>query len=311
MATSKGSKQDPYAELFARLRPTEEELSRLRSIERAGDWEAFAEQVSKLDRKYKSRSIGMLSVDEKLINPEAARPLVEEVLPAREFAGQLHAGLLADLFGSKQLACECLVPFQFRGLDVYNSMSGPEQNGVARGMIGAIRYGANEYSVWNPGDTSGTTRVHMWGQMHITFSAEIPQAGRWCLIHPSGTLRIRGHSRVVGHGNFTTSYDAKVWVDYFQVLYVGASLVELSGGEIHYDGTRSEDRTRHFNSDRYLPPRYLFFNAAHAGDRLVLSLRMEVDTAANEDGLALGVIDQFGFLANLTTDYDTFVIKAP
>ncbi len=43
----------------------------------------------------------------------------------------------------------------------------------------------------------------------------------------------------------------------------------------------------------------------------MLTLRLEVDTAANEDGLATGVIDQFGFPAVMTDDYDTFVVKAP
>lgn len=308
MDKKKSNKRDPLAGLFAGLRPTEDELAKIKAAEH--DPQKFVQLLGELDRKYKVRSLETLGVDKKLINPQASRPVIGEITAAYPFAVPSGFGMLGQLAASKQLACDCVVPFQFRRLDVYNSISGPEQNQVARGMLGAMRWGANEYTVWNPGDTTGKGRVHIYGQMHISFSANIPQAGRWCLIHPSGTLRIRGHSRVVGHGNMTTSYDAKVWVDYYQVLEVGGTLVEISGGRIHYDGTRSEDRTKYFTSDRYLPPRYLFFNVPGPGNTLLLTLRLEVDTAANEDGLATGVIDQFGFLANSTEDYDTFVIKA-
>lgn len=303
------ARQDPHAKLFARLHPTSEELAKVKAAEKSGDAKRLIDELGALDRKYKARSIDSLGVDKKIISTEASREsaagtLTLEALPASSL------GLLAGLKLSNDLSCDCVVPFQFQRLDVYTNMSGPEQGGVARGVLGANRYTANEYTVWNPGDTDGKTRVHIVGQMHISFGAQLPQSGRWCLIHPSGSLLIRGHSRVVGHGNMTTSYDAKVWVDYYQVLEVGGTLVELSGGGIHYDGTRSEDRTKYFNSDRYLPPRYVFFNAPHANDYINLTLRIEVDTAANEDGLATGVVDLFGFFANGTHDFDTFVVKA-
>lgn len=301
-------KKDPLATLFAGLRPTKDELAKVKAAER--DPVRFAQLLGELDRKYKVRSLQTLGVDEKLINAQAARPITETSSSGR-ISEQLGLGIVGRLLATKQLACDCMVPFMFQRLDVYGSMSGPEQNQVDRGMLGAMRWGANEYAVWNPGDTTGKTRVLIYGQMHISFSAVIPEAGTWCLIHPTGTLLIRGHSRVVGHGNSTTSYDAKVWVDYFQVLEVGGALVEISGGEIHYDGTKSEDRTKYFNADRYLPSRSIFVNVPNAGDTLLLTLRIEVDTAANEDGLATGVIDQFGFLANSTDDYDTFAVKAP
>jgi len=310
MIKEKRIKRDPLANMFVRLRPTEDELAKVKAAER--DPQKFVQVLGKLDRKYKVRSLETLGVDKKLINPQASRAATKEITPTLQRTIMPSGfGVIGQLVTSNQLACDCLVPFSFRGLDVYNSMSGPEMYEVTRGIIGANRYGDNEYSVWNPGDTTGKTRVHLFGQMHISFSADLPQAGRWCLFHPSGFLDIHGHSRVVGHGNSTTSYDAKVWIDYFQVLEVGGTLIEISGGEIHYDGTRSEDRTKYFDADRYLPPRYLFFNVPRAGDTLLLTLRIEVDTAANEDGLALGVIDQFGFPAVLSHDYDTFVIKAP
>ncbi len=310
MDKEKSVKQDPLAKLFTGLRPTEDELAKIKAAER--DPQQYVRLLGDLDRKYKVRSLETLKVDRKLINPQAFRSATEGLTTAyQRVAIPSGFSVIGQLFTDNQLACDCVVPFRFRRLDVYSSMSGPEQNQVARGMLGAMRWNANEYTVWNPGDTTGKTRVPLYGQMHISFSADVPQAGRWCLIHPSGSLFIRGHSRVVGHGNMTTSYDAKVWVDYYQVLEVGGTLVEISGGGIHYDGTRSEDRTTYFNADRYLPPRYIFFNAPHAGDTLLLTLRIEVDTEANEDGIATGVIDQFGFLANSTGDYDTFVIKAP
>lgn len=315
MANERNSNQDPLAKLFAKLHPTEEELAELKAAERSGDVSLFVRALGELDRRYKARSIDTLGIDRKLVASDASRPAKQEIATAYPFTVQSSAEppvfhRIGELLASKELRCDCLVPFKFRRLDVYSSMSGPEESEVARGILGAMRWGANEYTVWNPGDTTGKTRVHVYGQMHISFSASLPQAGRWCLIHPSGPLMIRGHSRVVGHGNMTTSYDAKVWVDYYQVLQVGGTLVEISGGGIHYDGTRSEDRTKYFNSDRTLPPRYVFFNAPAAGETLLLTLRIEVDTAANEDGLATGVIDEFGLPANVTEQYDTLVIKA-
>ena len=226
MTKEKNLKRDPLARLFAGLRPNKDELAELKAAERSKDLEQFVRRLGELDRKYKMRSLETLGVDEGLINTKAFQPASEEIEPAYPVQSQ-SAAIVGQLAASKQLACDCIAPFRFRRLDVYNN---------------------------------------------------------------------------------TTSYDAKVWVDYYQVISVGDTLVEISGGEIHYDGTRSEDRTMNFNADRNLPPRYLFFNAPRAGDTLSLSLRIEVDTAANEDGLATGVIDMFGFPANTTHDYDSFVI---
>lgn len=306
----KAARGDPLANLFAKLRPSPEKLAAVKAAERSGDTARFTELLAELDRASKVRSVRSLALDRKLVNDKASRVLAEAERAVRVAPPTSAASILAQLAGKGELACDCVVPFQFQRLDVYGAMSGPEQDEVARGMLGAMRWYANEYTVWNPGDTDGKTRVPMYGQMHISFGATIPRGGRWCLVHPSGTLLLRGHSRVVGHGNMTTSYDAKVWVDYFQVLQVGGNLLEISGGQIHYDGTRSEDRTKYFTADRFLPPRSLFFNA-QAGTTLLLTLRVEIDTEANEDGIATGVVDQFGFLANSTGDYDTFVVKAP
>jgi hypothetical protein len=83
----------------------------------------------------------------------------------------------------------------------------------------------------------------------------------------------------------------------------------MAGGQIHYDGTRSEDRTTNFNNDLVLDPRYLFFHA-NAGEGITLDFRLEADTAANEDGIAIVVVDAFGFPANTKRDYDTFAVRS-
>ena len=187
-------------------------------------------------------------------------------------------------------------------------MSGPDLFDVRNGLLGAIRLADDEYTISNPGNTTGKTRVHLNGQMHLSFSAVLPKTGRYCLLMPAGNLWMHGHSRVVGHGNSTTSYDAKVWVNHYMVLQVGGRLLEIAGGQIHYDGTRSKDRTRNFNNDLVLDPRYLFFQA-NGGDELTLDFRLEADTAANEDGIAIVVVDAFGFPANTKRDYDTFAVR--
>jgi hypothetical protein len=125
---------------------------------------------------------------------------------------------------------------------------------------------------------------------------------------PEGIHWVNGHSRVVGHGNSSTSYDAKVWVKHFMVLRAGGRLLEIAGGQLHYDGTRSADRTRNFENELVFAPRYLFFQA-NRDDKVTLEFCLDVDTAANEDGIAIVVIDAFGFLANLTNDLDTFMVK--
>ncbi len=304
MSAKQSPRPDPLAKLLTGLRPTPAELAKLAAAESSP--KQFVDLLGQLDRKYKVRSLESLGVDKKLIYAQALLP----ASAAQEFPTQSGLGPIGQLLEANQ-ACEgTTVPFKFRALEVYQNMLGPAQTGVARGMLGAMRWAANEYTVWNPGETSGKTRVHLYGQARIVFGAEIPRAGKWCLAAPSGALLIRGHSRVVGHGNSTTSYDAKVWVSYYQMLALGDTILEVSQTDVAYDGTRSEDRTRYFTADGFLPPRGIFFDAPRAGDSLLLFLCLNVDTAANEDGLAVGVIDQFGFLANSTDDYDTLVTKA-
>ena len=106
------------------------------------------------------RSLETLGVDEGLINTKAFRPASDEIKPAYIVQPQF-AAIVGQLAASKQLACDCIVPFRFRRLDVYNNMSGPERNEVAHGILGANRDYANEYTVWNPGDTDKWFTVHL------------------------------------------------------------------------------------------------------------------------------------------------------
>jgi hypothetical protein len=304
-----------FSELFASLRPSDEEIDALRKVERSGDVEQFTNQLAALDRKYKVRSIERLKgIEKQRINQRASRRALKQIDRSQVVSVAMpNLGVLAtlaDAFGTKRLACDCVVPFAFAGVTVSGSMTGPEPTQVARGVIGIARDYSDEYTVSNWGDTSGKTRVPLGGQIHITFEAQLPQAGRWCLIHPAGYLFVQGQSRVVGHGNATTSYDAKVWFHYYQLLYTDSgTLIEISGGQVHYDGTRSEDRTKYFDASRELLPRYVFFDVQQPST-LVLSLRLEIETEANEDGIAIGVANLFGFPANRTQDYDTFVVRA-
>jgi hypothetical protein len=76
-----------------------------------------------------------------------------------------------------------------------------------------------------------------------------------------------------------------------------------------YDGTRSEDRTKVFWHELEILPLYVLV-PANAGDELLVRFRLQVDTEANEDGIAIAVVDYFGFPANLKSDYDSVVTKA-
>lgn len=300
---------DRLANLFAPLHSTTAEHSALRAAE--ADQKAFARLQAEINRNYKVRSIDRLGLAPKVIQPGAFRPVAGSFGIPTKPSLRTSAAVLAELFHERQVSCDCLAPLRYTGLKVYSDMLGPEQWDVTRGIVGAIRQNPNEYEVNNLGETTGTTKISMRGQMHIVFECIVPRPGRWCLIHPSGNLFVRGHSRVVGHGNSTTCMDAKVWVDYYQVLELGPTILELSGGQIHYDGTRSEDRTKNFVSDVELPPRAVFFQSTRAGEILMLTFRIEVQADANEDGIACGAIDMFGLPAVCATDYDSFIVEMP
>lgn len=297
--------------LLGSLRTPQGEIDRLRALEKSGKAGEFDRARIALDKAQELRGMkGPEGVDPAKINPGAFRLATAEDQAARERirSAGIGASLIAELLASEKIKCDCLTPFRFNGLWAYGAMGGPSLSDVRNGVLGAIRLTDTEYTVANPGNTQGKTRVPLNGRLHLDFAATVPAGGQHCLLLPSGLLWVHGRTRVVGHGNSTTSYDAKVWVRYFLVLAVGNTLLEMSGGQIHHDGTRSEDRTKFFNHDVMLGPRYAFFNA-NAGDLLTLSLRLEVDTESNEDGIAFGIVDAFGFPANRKDDYDTFLIK--
>jgi len=90
---------------------------------------------------------------------------------------------------------------------------------------------------------------------------------------------------------------------------VAGVLKEMAIAQMHYDGTRSEDRTKEFRHDIAVDPQYSLVYG-NAGDELLVRFRLQVDTEANEDGIAIAVIDFFGFPANTKGDYDTVITKA-
>jgi hypothetical protein len=299
-----------FVDLTSKMRIFEDEQKKISEFERTKNSDNLSRTLIQLDKKQAGIGIADIKlIDKKTINYEAARVLEPSSASISEAAIQLQPSITSELLGLKEISCDCIIPFCFDQLRANGKISGPSNNNVTRGVIGANRYYENEYRVFNAGDTKGKTRIHSVGSLDILFSAEIPKNGRYCLLMPVGKLWIRGKSRVVGQGNSTTSYDSKVWVDYFSILHVEGNIIESSHADIHYDGTRSEDRTKYFSKDISFSPRYLFFNA-NAQQKVELILRIQIDTAANEDGKAWGYVNLFGFPANMKTDYDTMIIKA-
>ena len=47
----KGARTDPMARTFAKLRPTDDELARIKEAERSGDAQKFERQLAELDHK--------------------------------------------------------------------------------------------------------------------------------------------------------------------------------------------------------------------------------------------------------------------
>jgi hypothetical protein len=207
-----------------------------------------------------------------------------------------------------QAACE-IVPFDYTGLTTHHSMGGAETIHTVQGVLGAVSTSSNKYLVHNSGESNDKDRVPVDGELRINFKATIPTAGTWYVLLPSTErFLMKGHSQVVGHGNSTTSWDAKVLFTFNQTLKLGTKVLQHSEQRILSDQTRSEDRTKNFSKDSAMPKRYVRFEAV-GGEVLWLNLELEVDTSANEDGTAIGFIDHFGFLSNSDGDAGTFVVK--
>lgn len=306
----KKSEEKSFYDLTSKMRIFDSDFKKISEIEKSGDLKKLSDALIRLDKKQAGISLKEIAGFEKaVINDSAIKVKESSVLSLNESAVNIKSSVLAGLFASNKLKCECIAPFSFNQLRVLDSISGPATSDVTRGVIGAKRYYDYEYKIYNSGDTNGTTRVHMVGSLDILFSAAIPSTGRYCILLPVGDLWISGLSRVLGHGNSSTCYDSKIWVDFFSFLHLDGNILESSHSDIHYDGTRSEDRTKSFFKIITFDPRYLFFNA-NAGQTLELILRLQIDTAANEDGKTWGYVNLFGFPANNKTDYDTMIIKS-
>jgi hypothetical protein len=309
MKTMKAASKVVIDELLSKLRPSNEEFKQLIALQKAGKMDAFNSLAIKLDKKYGAMKLSDIpKVDKKLINNKAVIVATGQSIKDLAIAqlGTVNAALSGLL--EQEQSCDCIVPFCFTGLTINSPMTGPANNDVTRGVLGAQAWYDGEYELFNPGDTDGTTRVPMVGSLDINFQAQITRGGNYLLLVPTGGLDIVGWTYVHGHGNSTTCYDAKVWVRYFQILASGNNLVEMTGNDIAYDGTRSEERTKWFNQELYLPARYLTVGAS-ANSTIDLILRCEVHTEANSDGKAKGKIACFGFLANTKDDYNTIAVR--
>lgn len=296
-------------ELLAKLSPSKKELKQLSDLEKAGKLDSFNKMASKMDKSYACLKLADIpGIDKKKINPKAtilASGLSIKDLIAKQ-AGVFNSAL-TDLL-EQEHGCDCIIPFCFTGLTVNSAISGPGNNDVTRGVLGAQAWYDGEYEIFNPGDAEGTTRVPVDGSLDINFQAQISKNGTYLLLMPTGTIFIIGSTYVHGHGNSTTCYDAKIWVNYYQFLNSGNNQIEMTGNEIAWDATRSEERTKWFNQEIYLPPRYLSIGAS-ANSTIDLILRCKVYTEANSDGKVKGKISRFGFLANTKDDYNTLAIK--
>src|SRR5262245_35439349 len=178
---------DVLAPLLAQLRPSEEELAALRTLESKGDMGRFTRALAELDRKYKHRDLDRIKGLRKgVLNPDAFRIARRPHEIDREaLAKPSPASVMTEVLKARGLRCDCVVPFEWVSLTAMNSMTGPNRTDVARGLLGAQRQFSGEYRVYNPGDTTGKALVHRTGQLHITFEARLPEAGRWCVLLPA------------------------------------------------------------------------------------------------------------------------------
>lgn len=299
-----------FLDLTSKMRIFESDFKKISELEKLNDMDNLSKALIQLDKKQSGVTLSDIAgIDKKVMNYEAIKVKDVALINLQEATMQPITSAISGLINIKEISCDCVIPFCFDQMRVYGDISGPAMSNVTRGIIGANRYSENEYRVYNGGDTNGKGRVHKIGSLDILFSAIIPNNGRYCLLLPVGNLLIGGYSRVLGHGNMTTCYDSKIWVDYFSILHIAGTILEVSHADIHYDGTRSEDRTKGFGKNISLEPHYLFFNA-DAGQKIELILRIQVDTAANEDGKTWGIVNIFGLPANTKTDYDTMIIKS-
>ncbi|OGD24509.1 MAG: hypothetical protein A2Y56_15725 [Candidatus Aminicenantes bacterium RBG_13_63_10] len=297
--------------LMAHMQPSAEERATLKKLEKKATAAEFEKAVQRLDRKYERFEIDQVpGIDKAVINRERAIMKDSVAMERPPFQKMTTAfDTLLGLVGREAATQDCLIPFTFQELQVHGEITGPAVTDVRQGMLGAGRRADGEYTLTNLGDTEGKGRVPKDGYLAVVFAAEIPEAGSYALIVPSGEFFIHGSTRVKGHGNFTTCYDSKVSVQMLQSLYAGEACLEYSGPwEVHGDGTRSEDRTRYFNKDIGYEPRVVLFNTG-GPCYLTLYYWLLAHTACNEDGKAWVTVNLFGFPANTKHDYDTVVLR--
>jgi hypothetical protein len=233
MKVERQAPRDAVGELLGGLRTSQEEVAALQALEQSGNKAEFTRALIDFEKRETLRSLESLQgFDREKFNPRAYRlAATAEQMPVKQMrAAVASAGpsILAGLVAENAAECDCIVPFKFSGLRTYGAMTGPDLDDVRNGMLGATCSAPGEYTVSNPGNTTGTTRTPMNGQMWLSFTAQLPKKGSHYLLMVAGDLWVQGHTRVVGHGNSSTCYDAKVWVKYFMVLVAGPRLIEIA-----------------------------------------------------------------------------------
>ena len=303
-------RKDPFGSLLNGLWTTETEWKKLRTLEKNGQAGVYARALARLDKKQALRGLkDIKGLDRKKVKPAGlwGAPSGSVGLAAPQMAAP--SATLLELLAQKKAACDCVIPCTFSGFRTYGAMNGPDADDVRQGILGACRLAAGEYTLSNCDNSDGTWRFPLGGSMQLFFSGVIPRSGQhYLLLHP-GLFWVKGHGRVVGHGNMTTGYDAKVWVDHYMIIDVNGAIVELSGGEVLYDGTRSDDRRTDFRLECPVESRYVSFYA-RKDDVVTLSFRLNANTEANADGIATIVVDYYGFPANTKKDYDTLIVRS-
>ncbi len=312
MKIEKGMKSDAFIELMTKVHTSADEATALRALEQSGKSTEFKEALLALDRKERLKQLKDLKgVDQKKLSPNAFRVMTSldqaALTPARWQKTRTWAIETLIPVPFKE---EYYTPLAYSGAYVSNAMTGPNKPDPKNfdGIMGVVRAHNGEYTVSNPGDPSwGKTRVSISGQVSIDYSGVLPRTGNYSLYLDSNLLLIKGFTRVIGEGDSTCSYDAKVWVRLGVGVEVAGTLVDYSDEQIHYDGTRSENRGVNFNEPRLVEYRSVNLTG-NAGDAVKLKFLLDIEASANREGLAAGVVDTFGFVANTPEDYMPAVV---
>jgi hypothetical protein len=295
--------------ILAQLRPSTQELAAVKRLEEPGKEDQFAVAIRKLDKKYDHVVLQKApGLDQKAMKPAPLPAIHVPAFDPYEYPKAKGGIPFAGPQMGSPPGSSYVFPFTFRSLNISGSITGPETSEVRGGMLGAGRLNDEDYTLTNLGDTDGTTRVPLRGDLLIVFRGQIREKGTYALMLPTGNLMVFGSTRVIGHGNSSTCYDSKASVNVAHFLIAGEECIETTCWDIHSDRTPSEDRTKEFGAWIPYETRYVRFNAVAAMD-VNMYIILSAYTEANEDGKAWVNVRHLGFPAVNTTDYDTMITR--